>query len=83
MMHPSNAALPNHPTSTFVSANCFSTNSTVPEMTAVSKPKRNPPREATKQIQTRKGTLPCSGMSNRAGGAAGEVERMMALSPEF
>ena len=56
------AALPNHPTSILVRLNCRSTNSTVPEMTAVSKPKRNPPRVATKQIHARKRRLPSSGI---------------------
>src|SRR5512140_349248 len=82
-MQPNSAALPNQPTSIFVSENCFSTNSTVPDMTAVSNPNRKPPRDATKHIQVRNIRLPLSDMTGRAGVAAEEGKAAMAVSPDL
>ena len=57
--HPLSAELPNHPFCRSLSPNWVCTKSNVPEMTAVSKPNKKPPREATKQIPVRYHRLLC------------------------
>jgi hypothetical protein len=51
---PTRAELPNHPTYNLLRENCPSTRLKVPEITAVSKPNKIPPNEATKHTRNRK-----------------------------